>query len=72
MISSRTNGVSSVRTRKTLNSETSRGSNNQQSANGSTNMPQTQQTSFNGDHSTSDTSTDRSIVGFGNDNGTQH
>ncbi|KAM0034747.1 hypothetical protein Hdeb2414_s0015g00438461 [Helianthus debilis subsp. tardiflorus] len=35
-------------------------------------MLQTQEISLNGDQRTSDTSTDRSVVGFGNDNGTQH
>ncbi|KAJ0593864.1 putative transcription factor C2H2 family [Helianthus annuus] len=71
-ISSRTNGVSSVRTRKAVNLENSKGSNSQQSANDIANMPQTQELSLNGDQSTSDTSTDRSVVGFGNDNGTRH
>ncbi|KAI3804623.1 hypothetical protein L1987_26317 [Smallanthus sonchifolius] len=71
LISSRANGASSIRTRKSLNLETSKGFNSQQS-NDVTNMPQTQELSLNGDHSTSDTSTDHSVVGFGNDNGTRH
>ncbi|KAI7746353.1 hypothetical protein M8C21_030604 [Ambrosia artemisiifolia] len=70
--SSRTNGVSSVRTRKTVNLETSKGSSSQSAANDIANMTQTQELSLNGDHSTSDTSSDRSVVGFGSDNGTRH
>ncbi|KAD4178634.1 hypothetical protein E3N88_27225 [Mikania micrantha] len=72
LVSSRTNVVSSVRTRKTLNLESSKGSNNLQSSNDITNMPQTQELSQNGDHSTSDASTDQSSVGSRIDNGTRH
>lgn len=72
LTSSKTNGVLSVRTRKTLNLETSRGSIDQQSTNDNTNMPHTQESSLNGDHSASDASTDRSVVGFGSDNGTRN
>ncbi|XP_076891730.1 uncharacterized protein LOC143543249 [Bidens hawaiensis] len=74
LVSSRTsNVVSSVRTRKPLNLEASKGSNSRQPAkNVITNMPQTQESSHNGDHNTSDSSADRSIAGFRNDNGSRH
>ncbi|KAI3828493.1 hypothetical protein L1987_02594 [Smallanthus sonchifolius] len=70
--SSRTNDVSLARTRKPLNLETSKGSMNQQSSSAVTNMSQTQESSLNGDHSTSDASSDRATVGFANDNGRGH
>ncbi|XP_076952447.1 uncharacterized protein LOC143626183 [Bidens hawaiensis] len=74
LVSSRTsNAVSSVRTRKPLNSEASKGSNSQRPAkNVITNMPRTQESSHSGDHNTVDSSTDRSIAGSGNDNGARH
>ncbi|KAI3703666.1 hypothetical protein L1987_73858 [Smallanthus sonchifolius] len=68
VISSGTNGVSSARTRKPMNLETSKGSMNQQSSSVVTNMPQTQESSLIGDHSTSDASSDRATVGRGHYN----
>lgn len=78
--SCRTSGVSSVRSRRTLNLDTSKGSINRQSTNVIPETPHTQELSLNGGRSTSDTSSttgsvtssDRSIVGFVNDNGTRH
>ncbi|KAK1430813.1 hypothetical protein QVD17_13848 [Tagetes erecta] len=71
LTSSKTNGVSSVRTRKTLNLEASRGSIDQQSTDDNSNMPQTQESS-NVDNSASDASTDRSVVGLESDNGSRN